>query len=414
MARRTNKQPRQPKHESPVGVKAPLLPTGLLISILVTIVLAGIPFGLGKYIELNSPGPFDSGAFVYSAKHLLNGAKMGVDEYPSAKPNTLLANLIGVKLFGFNDYGPKIVQMLLQLAALIFMFWTVNKVFGNIAAIISTTLASLYLSAPLIAKFGNVKEQFMIPFMIAAACCFCWYKLAQKRRWLVLTGFMALQPYFSKPTGMSVVFAIVLYILISNITAKNWKKLVHEISLFLAGYAAGLIIPASLFLWQKQPGTIFTSFPAVAIELAAILTVIIAGMVYGIAFLKKHVASTQQLKVSKKIWLIGLVLMGTALIVSVGLIRIQPGYLEGDIASYLNSTFPAKIGAFFNAQFAKVMRAAGLNSGYVAGSRSARSIAEVAPQILRYYKAPDCPDPCRNPVDRNRCDHLAAQTHQEK
>ena len=69
------------------------------------------PLSPKGYIEFNSPGPFDSGAFVYSAKHLLEGARMYVDERPSARPGTLIANIIGVKLFGFNDNGPKIVQM---------------------------------------------------------------------------------------------------------------------------------------------------------------------------------------------------------------------------------------------------------------------------------------------------------------
>jgi hypothetical protein len=48
-------------------------------------VLAGIPFCMGKYFEFNSPGAFDSGAYVYSAKHILDGAKIGVEEKPSAQ-----------------------------------------------------------------------------------------------------------------------------------------------------------------------------------------------------------------------------------------------------------------------------------------------------------------------------------------
>ena len=44
----------------------------LLLALGVVVVLAGIPFGLGKYFEFNSPGPFDSGAYVYSAAHILS------------------------------------------------------------------------------------------------------------------------------------------------------------------------------------------------------------------------------------------------------------------------------------------------------------------------------------------------------
>ncbi|MFZ9024619.1 MAG: hypothetical protein ACO3BO_07710, partial [Anaerohalosphaeraceae bacterium] len=49
---------------SAAEVKEPTrVATGLVLSVLITLLLGGIPFGLGKYIELNSPGPYDSGAF---------------------------------------------------------------------------------------------------------------------------------------------------------------------------------------------------------------------------------------------------------------------------------------------------------------------------------------------------------------
>ena len=56
-----------------------------LIAILIVAVLAAVPFGLGKYIEFNTPGAFDSGSYVYSAKAVVDGAKIGVDTRPSAQ-----------------------------------------------------------------------------------------------------------------------------------------------------------------------------------------------------------------------------------------------------------------------------------------------------------------------------------------
>jgi len=77
------------------------IPILLLIAI-----LAGIPFALGKYIEFNTPGAFDSGSYVYSAAHIVSGAEIGVDEKPSARMGTLLVNMAGVRLFGFNEHSP--------------------------------------------------------------------------------------------------------------------------------------------------------------------------------------------------------------------------------------------------------------------------------------------------------------------
>jgi cytochrome c-type biogenesis protein CcmH/NrfG len=38
-----------------------------LLSIALVVVLAGIPFALGKYIEFGTPEPYDGGGFLYSA-----------------------------------------------------------------------------------------------------------------------------------------------------------------------------------------------------------------------------------------------------------------------------------------------------------------------------------------------------------
>lgn len=393
MARRKKKTPSRHTAESmPSNSRRRPIPAGLLISILITAICAGIPFGMGKYIELNSPGPFDSGAFVYSAKHLLSDAQLGVDERSSARPGTLLANVIGVKLFGFNDTGPKIVQMLLQLAAGVFMFYTLRKIFGSVAAIIGTTLAAVYLSAPIIAKYGNVKEQFMIPFMICAACCFCLYEFTNRRFWLVATGFLSLQPYFFKASGMSIVIAVVVYILAKNACQRKWKHLINESLLFLAGYAAGLIVPATLYIWQKQPLTIFKTFPAVAIQVGMMLTLVIAAITYGISQLHKHRLPLKQIKISKVIWLTGLILMIIIFAYSINLIRQEPGFQDGDITSYIRSipfiSFPHTIIA---KQFHKFLQIAGLDSGYISGSRAAIDFSQLAPKIMRYYKALSVP-----------------------
>ncbi len=92
--------------------------------VLSLVVFAGIPFALGKYFELKCPDPFDSGSYVYSAQHVLSGARIGYEEKPSAQAGTLLVNMLGVKLTGFNETGSKLLQGLFQAAALTLMFFT--------------------------------------------------------------------------------------------------------------------------------------------------------------------------------------------------------------------------------------------------------------------------------------------------
>ena len=94
--------------------------------ILSAIILAAIPFAYGKYLEFNTNGAFDGGLNVYSAQSIVNGRKLDVDIFPSARPATLLVNVVGVALFGYSEFGPKLIQMLMQLTALGLMFYTLR------------------------------------------------------------------------------------------------------------------------------------------------------------------------------------------------------------------------------------------------------------------------------------------------
>jgi 4-amino-4-deoxy-L-arabinose transferase-like glycosyltransferase len=241
------------KHPPKVSVSAPKPPKNkkYVVFILVA-VLAGIPFSLGKYIELSMPGPWDSGAYVYSAKHILEGAQIGVEEKPSAQPGTLLVNIIGVGLFGFNDTGPKLIQMLLQAAALVLMFVAMRRLFGTLAAAVAVIIASTYLSAPLLAKFGNVKEQYMIAFMVMGMSCFVLYQLGGKWWLCLLAGaFVAWGPLF-KQTGMSAIAAIGLFVLAQPVLRRaSWKRTGTDILLLFAGAGVGLL---PVYIWLASIG----------------------------------------------------------------------------------------------------------------------------------------------------------------
>jgi hypothetical protein len=222
--------------------------TKSLLWIALVVVLAAIPFSLGKYFEFNSPSAFDSGAYVYSAAHILDGAEMGVKEIPSAQLGTLLVNILGVKLFGFNDFGPKLIQMFLQAGALTLMFAAMRKLYGSIPpAAVGVIIASVYLSAPLIAKYGNVKEQYVIAFMIAGASCFVFYELNKKWYMAVLAGALASWAPLFKQTGLSVIGGIGLFVIAQAILKhKTVKQVGTDILLLLAGAVAAM---APLYIW---------------------------------------------------------------------------------------------------------------------------------------------------------------------
>jgi hypothetical protein len=210
-------------------------------------ILAAIPFTLGKYFEFNSPDPFDSGANVYSAKHVLDGAEIGVEEKPSAMIATLLVNIAGVWLCGFNETGPKLIQTIIQAAALCLMFIAMYKLFGKLPAAVGVIIASVYLSAPLIAKFGNDKTQFLTAFMVLGVSCFVLRQLENKWWWAVLAGgFLSWAPLF-KPVGASAIAAIGLFIILQPFLKNRTPKQTGlDILLLLAGAAAAI---GPLYIW---------------------------------------------------------------------------------------------------------------------------------------------------------------------
>jgi len=359
------------------------------------LLLGGIPFAMGKYIELNSPDPFDGGAYVYSAQHLLSGARLWVDEKTSAMPATLLVNLLGVKLFGFSDVGPKLIQMVLQIAALAMMFFTIRRLFGASAAVVSTTLAAILLSAPVVAKFGDVKEQFMIAFAIVAACAFALHETGGKKHWAVLAGAAAIIPYYFKATGIAIVVAIGLYLFAKLILVRHaWKTVFGTLFLWTVGAALGLCFPATLFLWQEGLRYFWLTFPVILLEGIVLFAIVIFALFAIVHYTPWRSILPALRSVRRMFWTGGAVLIVAMLIFSVVRIRLSEGAIfKQDVPSYLRSiplvSVPRQATLFLYGQARRVVLYSGLlgESGYVADSRKARSFARQAPQVFRYYSA---------------------------
>jgi len=247
----TMKRVRKTKHRPPQS-RHQQAGSGIAFWFVIIFVLAGVPFGLGKYIEFNSPGPFDSASNVYSAKRIVDGARIGIEERPSAATGTLIVNIIGVRLFGFSETGPKLIQGILQAAALILMFWVMRRLFGTTAAAVGVIIASVYLSAPLIAKFGNVKEQYMIAFMVLGISCYVLGQL-DGRWWMTLLagGMLSWAPLF-KETGYSSIAAVGLFVVAQPFFKnRTWKRTATDTGLLLTG---AVIAMAPLYVWILAGG----------------------------------------------------------------------------------------------------------------------------------------------------------------
>jgi hypothetical protein len=354
------------------------------------LILAGIPFAMGKFFEFSQPDPFDGGAYAYSAWHVCQGAQLWKDEIISAQPATFLMNYLGVAMCGFGETGPKIVQTILQLAALGLMFYTLRKWFGKTAAVISTAVAAIYLSAPVIAKFGNVKEQYMIAFMVFAACSLMLAAKTQKNWLWMAAGAAAFWPYYFKPTGLSTLMAIGLFIpLLALMQRWGWESFFRRLFLLALGAIAGLC-PLMLFfqIMTGWPAVVHTP-PMMIIKLIFVL-VAVGYVGVAIAWIIRRYHLLARLKTMPFIdWKIVIAAIVLMYVIGVVIVRIQPGAIGEDIWNYLYATpfFSLPQQAYgrifgFTQQF---WMALGTNDVYITGSRALMGFAQQAPIVLRYY-----------------------------
>ena len=342
-------------------------------------------FTFGKILEFKTPGAFDSGAYVYSAQHLLDGARLGVDEKTTAQPATLLMNVIGVRLFGFNDTGPKVMQMILQLIGLGMIGWALLKLWGRTAAVTAVTVAAFYLSAPHIAKYGNVKEQFMISFMLTGIASWILYEMTGKKGFCFLTGAALIWPYYFKATGLSAGIALVLYLLVRTAwKAACRKTLAADLLRLIVGAAVGILPLAGFMLWQHQIGNLLISFPFFAFRLFLITVVLYFAVRFGIIAAGAIQLPSHLRRVHPAVWIIGL----PAICLMLGYWIIYFSRID-EFRYYWNSLFFVRFYHFVAFHIQSIMtqlsRYAGGEYGYLAGSHQEYSLSKQAPIVWRFY-----------------------------
>jgi len=127
------------------------------------------------------------------------------------------------------------------------MFIVMRKLFGKLPAAAGVIVVAVYLSCPLLSKFGNVKEQYAIACMVTGVSFFVLRQLGGGWWYGVLAGATAAWAPLFKPTGTSAIGAIGLFVLVQPIFRhRTWKQTGIDIVLLLAGAAAAI---APLYIW---------------------------------------------------------------------------------------------------------------------------------------------------------------------
>ncbi len=354
-----------------------------LLAGLITLILALIPFCIGKYYELNTNDPFDSALNIYHSHELLQGKQYGTEVNVSAGPGTLLVNTIGVSVFGYSETGPKIIQALMQASALALAFIAIRKLYGNLGASIAVILGSFYLSSQPYAKFGNVKDQYMIACTILAVSSFIFYELKQKKFWILAAGVFAINSWYFKPTGFSFAIALFIYLLITVLVRqRNIKQFGRELADLCYGAGIGLIPLLLFYLWLGKPSLLLMRFPG------NLITIILLS----IGLVKICRVSMQHIKVGVRKINTRLALAGLASVIVVLIITAivyasmgQSEFFLRDIWGYDFIAGLFSDAGHFLTNFRKSIYSLLFSSdGYVSGSQSVSTFATQLADVSKY------------------------------
>jgi len=218
-----------------------------VVFILITILVA-TPLFISRYFDFKNPCAFDAASYVYEAKQVLGGAKIGIDIEPIGAIGPLVFSMIGVLLYEHGDIGPKIVLTALQIIALFIMFVATRKLYGLLSAAAVVILTSFYLSVPFLDRSCIFRTQCMVVFMIIGISCFVVYNIDRKWWYAVLAGaFLSWAPLF-KETGVSAAGAVFIFTVVQPLLRNRaWRQAGRDVFLLLAG---GLLAVGPLYVWM--------------------------------------------------------------------------------------------------------------------------------------------------------------------
>lgn len=359
-----------------VADRKPLLPSLTHWALLLApMILAAIPFAYGKYLEFQTDDPFDGSLNIYHARSLLNGEKLGEKVVPSARPATLLVNVIGVALFGYSEVGPKLLQTLFQMAALGLMFHTLRKAYGLLPAAVALLLAAFFLSCPPFAKFGNDKAQYMTACTLIAACALMLRHLGGRWWWLVLSGAALTGAYFFKQTGLSVAGAITVYLLVqTKLHRHRWGEVGSDVAGLVVGSVVGLTPLIVFYVWQGSLTKFLSRQPMLPLFLG------LAGLVVVYLIVRFMVGWRFLRQVRPRLWV-----ALAALVVAVLLPLLIYFGMKDTIWGYLKTTPPFSWPIEVWLQGMGFLRQAG--GAYVGASREVSDFLTQYNVVMGYYQS---------------------------
>ncbi len=180
----------------------------------------------------------DSGVFLYIGWRILQGELPYRDIWDHKPPVIFYLNALGVALSGNSRWGIWIIELVFVLVAAWVGFRICQRAFGSGPAAIVLFLWLLTLE--FVIQGGNLTTEYTLPIQFACLALI-WRAEERPSLWLwPLLGVLFALAFFTKQTTVGIGIAIILYLVIDRIKAKQGKTLLKEVALI--GLGAGVVV----------------------------------------------------------------------------------------------------------------------------------------------------------------------------
>ena len=109
--------------------------------------------------------------------------------------------------------------------------------------------------------------------------------------WLIVSGAAAINAYYFKPTGASLIIAMVIYLPVQGIFRhRKWRQVGVDVLAVLGGACVGIIPLACFYIWQGQWNQLAGTIPFFALK-AVVPTALVGLVIYSLWMATLYTAS---------------------------------------------------------------------------------------------------------------------------
>jgi len=197
----------------------------------IVIILAIIAVGLAAFLVLwlnlswrpdVSQLPPDSGFYAYYGKAILHGQIPYRDVWDDKPPLGYYLDALGLFIFGQTPWGVWWSSIVWILGCIILLFQVIKKLFGVIAAGVTSTILLVALMNPQIFQGGNLMEVYgLAPQIGIIGITYLFFKNQRKLPFAVLVGVLTACAFLIKQPTIMLGCSSLLLMLVSSVS--EWK-----------------------------------------------------------------------------------------------------------------------------------------------------------------------------------------------